>query len=118
MIQLLATMKMNRPVFLFLLLSSNALAGPDNCPIVGEMVQWIADYCMAAGQTDDLEVVMPCIERESQIQFRSSCIAKHYFKRRMCEITYANSALHKSVDECLNDPGFVGPTVGSGSSGG
>lgn len=93
-------------------------AAPDNCPIDGEPVQWMADYCLAQGQTDDLEAVMPCIEKAGRLQFGSDCAAKRHFKRLLCEASFAGSPVYKNVGQCIDDPGFVGPTVQGNGSGG
>lgn len=110
-------MKIARAAVLLALLGNAAIAAVDNCPAGGQPVQWIADYCMAKGQTDDLEAVMACIEQAGQIQFRSNCTAKLHFKRLLCEVTLSGGSAYKSVEQCIKDPGFVGPTVKNNGSG-
>jgi len=93
------------------------MAAVEHCPAVGEPIQWIADYCMAKGQTDDLESVGPCIEQASSIDFRSHCTAKLHFKQLLCGEIISNSSTYKSVEQCVKDKGFVGPTVKNNGSG-
>lgn len=102
---------------LLFLLSNGTMAFAEDCPAKGEPVQWIADYCMAKGQTDDLEVVRPCIDHASSIAFRSDCTAKLYFKQRLCEVLLPNSSAYKSVEQCVNDPSFSGSTVKNNGTG-
>ena len=86
---------------------------PASCP-PGETVQWIADYCMATIGTDDEVAASDCISRESKIMFRSGCHANFYFKRALCEVVVKNASRSGTVDACVEDPQFVGPTVKNG----
>ncbi|OGA32057.1 MAG: hypothetical protein A3G80_15420 [Betaproteobacteria bacterium RIFCSPLOWO2_12_FULL_62_13b] len=59
----------------------------DSCPVQGEAIQWIADYCMFKLETDDEIAVSDCIADEIKISFKSHCIAKARYKRALCELT-------------------------------
>ena len=84
-------------------------ATPD-CP-PGEPIQWMADACMAALQTDDVIAASDCIERERRLRFPDACAAKVHFKRRLCETLAAGDADPDRLATCLADPRFHGRTV-------
>lgn len=81
------------------------------CAIEGDRIHWIADYCMAKLQTDDEIAASACIEAASRMAFPDECAARRHYKRALCEMVIANGARSGSVEKCLDDPGFVGPTV-------
>lgn len=97
--------------------SPMAQMNPVECPIPGETIQWIADYCMARLSTDDEIAASACIADERQVIFRSECIAKTHFKYVMCELAISRRARSGPVDACVNDPTFVGPVVRDGGVG-
>jgi hypothetical protein len=88
-----------------------APAAHEDCPIPGEMAHWQADFCMAQVGTDDVIAAGPCLEREAAIRFPSACNAKQRYKAGMCELAIANGSRTDSVEACVADPHFVGPTV-------
>jgi hypothetical protein len=93
-----------------LLLSGTDAAAAAACP-PGEPVQWMADYCMARGETDDLEAVSPCINAASAKKFASGCAAKLHYKRLLCTALAAHAATQAHVEQCVADPDFAGPIV-------
>jgi hypothetical protein len=88
------------------------------CPIPGEPLHWIADYCMARNQSDDEIVATPCIEEERKRRFASACEAKRHYKRQLCRNAIRYETRRDSVEACLADRQFVGPTVRGGGVGG
>lgn len=101
-------------------LSSAALAAaePPECPITGEKIHWIADYCMALLETDDEIPASPCISDELAKVFAGDCAAKLHYKRALCERSIRLGQRAGTVDGCLADPSFVGATVRKGGVGG
>lgn len=87
-----------------------------NCPS-GATVQWIADYCMAKIGTDDEIAASDCIIEQNKILFRSTCAANLHFKKALCEVVVKSGGRAGTVDGCVNDPGFFGPTVKRGGVG-
>jgi hypothetical protein len=86
------------------------------CQIPGDYVQWRADYCLFKSETDDIIAASSCLEYESRRLFRSSCTGKIYYKRSLCELAIAAGQRSDSVDSCLKDPLFIGPTVRNGGA--
>jgi hypothetical protein len=82
------------------------------CPVPGEKIWWIADYCMAKLETDDEIAAGACINQELEIRFSDDCLAKRYFKRQLCQVVQRDRA-----SECARDPKFAGPTVRNGGVG-
>ena len=93
-----------------------AAAQPMACPIPGELQHWQADYCMATMETDDIIAASSCLEHESQIRFRSPCNGKYRYKQGMCELSVRSGSYTGSVDHCVKDPLFLGPTVRNGGA--
>jgi len=89
---------------------------PVHCPIPGNLLHWRADYCMARIETDDIIAAGPCLQRESQVRFDSACNGKLHYKQAMCELSTGRGAYAGSVDECIKDPQFIGPTVRNGGA--
>lgn len=87
------------------------------CPS-GETIQWIADYCMAKLETDDEIAASDCINEQERIVFRSTCAANRHFKRALCEVVVKSGARAGTIDGCVDDPSFAGPTVKRGGIGG
>ena len=87
------------------------------CP-AGETIHWVADYCMARIGTDDEIAASDCIAEQSVGAFRSACAARLHFKRALCEMVVKNGSRAGTVDACVADPGFAGPTVRRGGVGG
>lgn len=87
------------------------------CPIPGEPVQWIADYCMAGIGTDDEIAASDCIHRQLERKFDSACKAKAHFKRALCQLMLEQGTVQGPIERCLNDPAFQGRTVRHGGAG-
>ena len=102
-----------RRAFPLLLLSSigSAAAGAPACPIPGEAVQWIADYCMHLGETDDVIAASDCIEREMQRPFRDDCEKKRHYKQALCKRMIDGGQRAGNLASCVDDPAFSGPLV-------
>jgi hypothetical protein len=91
-------------------------SAPLACPIPGDLQHWQADYCMVETETDDIIAAGPCLERESQIRFRSACDGKLHYKQAMCKLALRAGSYSCSVDSCAKDPLFVGRTVRNGGA--
>lgn len=93
----------------------SAATGADDkasiCPVQGETIHWIADFCMATIGTDDEIAASDCISEQGGIRFRSDCEAKMHFKRTLCELSIERRTYAGTVKACINDPRFVGETV-------
>ena len=87
---------------------------PEACPISGEFEHWRVDYCLFMTETDDIIAADPCLERESRIRFRNSCKGKLHYKRALCELVIDAGQRSGSIESCVEDPLFVGPTVRNG----
>lgn len=99
----------------------SAATGADDkasiCPVQGETIHWIADYCMATIGTDDEIAASDCISGQGGIRFRSDCAARMHFKRALCELSVERRTYDGTVKACTDDPGFVGETVRNGGVG-
>lgn len=85
------------------------------CP-PGEVVQWIADYCMVALETDDEIAASDCIAEELKIEVEDDCKAKQHYKNAMCTVIVGRGG-GGTVDQCAADPNFAGGTVKGGGVG-
>lgn len=83
----------------------------DSCPVQGETIQWIADYCMFRLATDDEIAVSDCIADEIKASFKSDCVAKAHYKRALCELAIRAEATQGPIERCLADRHFMGSTV-------
>jgi len=92
-------------------------AETDSCPVQGEAIQWIADYCMFKLETDDEIAVSDCIADEIKTSFKSDCVAKAHYKRVLCELTIRAEATQGPIERCLADGSFMGSTVRNGGVG-
>ena len=90
---------------------SPGVAHADECAIEGDPIHWIADYCMSRLETDDEIPASNCIHEEIGKRAPDECVAKRYYKRALCELAIARNSRSGSVERCLQDNGFVGPTV-------
>src|SRR5436190_1643482 len=55
---------------------------PDaDCEIPGESGQWMADYCLAAVQTDDLVAAQPCMDHERKRHHGEECATRREYKQ-------------------------------------
>ncbi len=105
-------------LFLTALLGSVRAADPVACSIDGSRMHWIADYCMAVLSTDDEIPASACIDRESRVAYLNDCAAKTHYKRAMCKLAIERTGRAGSVEKCVRDTGFVGPTVRNRGVGG
>lgn len=94
------------------------LAVQPPCPIPGETIHWVADYCMASIGTDDEIAASDCINRELARKFDSACQAKTYFKRSLCRLLHEHGTIQGGIEQCVNDPAVQGRTVRQGGVGG
>lgn len=81
------------------------------CPIAGPRIHWIADYCMSKLQTDDEITASDCINEEILIVYPDDCVAKHHYKRALCQLTISRNTQSGSIESCFNDKSFMGSTV-------
>ena len=87
------------------------------CPIQGEVVQWIADFCMAKIGTDDEIAASDCIAGQIRLAFESTGDAKEHYKRAVCALAISNGSIRGPIERCVNDPAFSGSTVRKGGVG-
>ena len=87
------------------------------CPVPGERMHWLADYCMAELQTDDEIAASDCIGEQLEISHENDCAAKIYYKTLMCRTALTRGHI-ASVERCLADDAYVGSTVRNGGVGG
>ena len=110
-------MKQFAAIFLVTFVSASAMAEtPVQCSIPGDALHWQADYCLYVVGTDDIIAAGPCLERESKILFRSRCNEKFHYKRAICELIIKSGGRSGTIDNCVQDPTFVGPTVRNGGA--
>ena len=88
-----------------------------SCPVQGEAIQWIADYCMFKLETDDEIAVSDCIADEIKTSFTSGCAAKAHYKRALCELTIRAEVTQGPIERCVADGSFMGSTVRNGGVG-
>lgn len=86
---------------------------PD-CPVPGEPIQWVADYCMLQMQTDDEIAVSACIEENMRKAAANECARKQQYKRAMCDLFLADASTEATIKRCAEDPKFMGRTVRNG----
>ena len=99
------------------LISAPALAASP-CPVPGERMHWIVDYCMAKLETDDEIAASDCIAGELDKAPRNACAAKRRYKQRLCELVVSRKTREGTVAACVSDPRFAGSTVRNGGVGG
>lgn len=87
------------------------------CPIQGEVIHWVADYCMFKFETDDEIAVSDCIADQIKIGAKNECTAKANYKRALCELTIKSGATRGNVEQCVADRTFMGNTVRNGGVG-
>ena len=106
-------------VILLILLPGLAASGqePPPCPIEGDRIHWIADFCMAEIGTDDEIAAMDCISRELRRPFPDDCSARRYYKRALCAGAVSRQAVAGTLESCLEDKDFMGSTVRNGGVG-
>ncbi len=102
-----------------LILSSQVWAADtqSDCPIQGEVVQWIADFCMARIGTDDEIAASDCIAEQIPLSFKNACSAKEHYKRALCALAISNGSIPGPIERCVDDPSFSGSTVRNGGVG-
>lgn len=97
--------------------AGSAEATGTECPIQGELMHWIADWCMLTLGTDDEIAAGDCIARELEVASKDACKAKLQFKSAMCGVVIARDG-SGTVERCVADRGFAGGTVRNGGVGG
>lgn len=106
-------------MLLFILLGAPAHgAGPSACPVEGEPIHWIADYCMATLETDDEIPASDCIGEELRRVFPNECAVKRHYKRALCELALSRGIIAGDLQGCLGDEKFMGRTVRNRGVGG
>jgi hypothetical protein len=98
-------------LFLAVFAASPCVADAAECPIEGDRIHWIADYCMSKLETDDEIPASNCIDEEIRTRFRDECVARRHYKRALCELAIARNSRSGSLERCLHDKRFAGPTV-------
>jgi hypothetical protein len=88
------------------------------CPIQGEVIHWVADYCMFRLATDDEIAAGDCIADEIKASARNECAAKTHYKRALCELVTKRDARQDSIEKCMADKSFMRSTVRAGGIGG
>jgi hypothetical protein len=85
---------------------------PDaDCEIPGESGQWMADYCLAAVQTDDLVAAQPCLEHERNRRHGEECATRREYKQDWCRLVVRSGAREGSFAQCIADPHAAGAIV-------
>ena len=88
---------------------------PDTeCEIAGESIQWQADYCMMAMQTDDIVAADRCMRIESRTYHGEECARRRHFKQEWCRGVVDNGSMARTLAECIADPEVGGATVKGG----
>jgi hypothetical protein len=87
------------------------------CPIPGDALHWVVDYCMATLQTDDEIPASDCIAAHPLGAFASACAAKLHFKRELCRLLQSPEAPPATIERCVADPAVIGSTVRNGGVG-
>jgi hypothetical protein len=95
----------------FLLGLAAALGVPGQCAVEGEPIHWVADYCMLSMQTDDEIAVSDCIAKELKTAFPGKCASNLHYKNSMRDIMVRNGTRAGAVEQCVEDPAFMGRTV-------
>lgn len=97
-----------------LLASAMVAAAPARCPVQAEVVQWAADFCMYAAETDDLAHpdVVKCLQRQADVPETNACSMKKKYKSKICAIVVRNHSYPGSVKKCVRDDSLSGPMVG------
>lgn len=87
------------------------------CPVQGELVHWIEDWCMLTIGTDDEIAAGSCVARELEVASKDTCKAKLMYKSAMCGVVIARDG-SGTVASCVADHSFAGSTVRNGGVGG
>lgn len=101
-------------VSLFTAAAAATVDASGECP-EGEVVHWIADFCMLVQETDDEIAVSECIAKERATVPKDACHTKRHYKAAMCHRVVARDG--GSVDRCVADRRFMGSTVKNGGAG-
>lgn len=107
-----------RPLAMAALLLAGGAARAAPCPVPGDPVHWVADWCMAQLQTDDEIPASDCIAAHPVSAFPSACAAKRHFKRELCVVLRGRDAARRDIERCVADPAVMGRTVRQGGVGG
>ncbi len=103
-------------IFGLLLFASTPVYATD-CAVSGDPIHWIADYCMARLNTDDEIVAGECIHQELLRERSNACESSTHYKTLICEMMIPKNSSY-TLDDCLADPEFRGPTVRNHGVGG
>lgn len=88
----------------------------DVCAVAGEAIQWQADFCLFESETDDIIAAQPCMDRESLAHSDDACDKKQRYKLALCRLLIERGVRAGSIEGCVNDPSFSGPTVRNGGA--
>ncbi|WP_157671866.1 hypothetical protein [Desulfuromonas soudanensis] len=90
-------------------------ANENECPAKGDVLHWVADYCMYLAETDDFgnENVQSCFEKEQAFKIDNTCENRMKYKKKLCNLSLVRDS-YTSVEECYEDKSFSGPTVRNG----
>ena len=88
------------------------------CPVEGDLIHWVADYCMASIGTDDEIAASDCIDSERRRVFDGECAAKLHYKRAMYELAVKYHSRPAPIAACVADRSFMGHTVRNRGIGG
>lgn len=105
-----------KTILIALFVCNYAHAAEKKCSVPGVAVHWQADYCLYKVGTDDFfhEDVQLCMEKEEKKPKKSSCAAKIEYKDKICRKMADFDPYNGSVEKCVRDPEFYGPTVRNG----
>jgi len=108
-------MKLYLLLAILLLSSLPSMASADQCAAGGAVLHWSVDYCLYLAETDDFEneAVQSCLEKEQAFQLDNTCENRMLYKRKLCSMPAVSKAF-SSVDACVEDEAFSGPTVRNG----
>jgi len=101
---------------IFILLAPfSCLANGEECLAKGDVLHWIADYCMYLAETDDFanEKVQSCFEKEQAFKIKDTCENRMNFKKKLCGLPSIRDS-YPSVEACYEDNAFSGPAVRNG----
>ena len=76
------------------------------CAIPGEPIRWMAAYCMAVAETDDLEseAVQGCMRSQKAPKFRDLCKEKKFWKKKWCGARVKQGSEKDGISKCAANP--------------
>ena len=69
-------------------------------------------------ETDDEIAGGECIASQLHVKFETACDAVEHYQKALCALAVSRGTYPDTVDVCLGDPAFVGPTVRRNGGGG